>query len=559
MSRHLKTISSALAASLMFISFPIAKPQLSASSAAVPGVDWYPDYEAAKGAWEEFLDRPTSDVFELAYDADLEIYWTIYDEMYTHLYNCYEQNYYTAPEYVMCQRSFTIDGYSIVDEYGADVLYYRFEWCDEVSYAGSIEEFAIARIQAEQIAELQGWAVLSDYDKVMAISEWICDNIIYDDTLENHSLQSALDGLTVCDGYAQLFQVMADYVGLESYIILGEGNGGSHAWNVVNLGGRYYMVDVTWADRSWGVYENEILFGSEFAELDGHVYTTDLNISVDSYSPSIPSIATSTPTPTPTATLTPTNTPTAVPTDSPVRRFVERIYTYVLDRPSDAGGVNYYVNQLVSGRKSGGEIARNFMDSEEFSRRNLNNEQFLRVLYRVFFGREADQGGLNYYLGQLRNGKTRNQIIAIFINSAEWSRICGDYGISTGAITPTPTPSIPANIVDFAKRLYTQCLNRSGDASGINYWATRLYNHTATGTEAAQSFFFSNEFKNSRLGNRVFIARLYRTMYGRNYDQGGMDYWVMLMNNGMTRAQVFANFANSPEWIRICRDYGILK
>ena len=87
----------------------------------------------------------------------------------------------------------------------------------------------------------------SEYQKVRAIYDYICDNVNYDFTYTKRSAYEAIfDGEVVCQGYATLFYIMCEEAGLNSDVVVGLGNGGGHAWNIVEIGGEYYNVDSTW-------------------------------------------------------------------------------------------------------------------------------------------------------------------------------------------------------------------------------------------------------------------------------------------------------------------------
>ena len=100
----------------------------------------------------------------------------------------------------------------------------------------------------------------TDYQKVKAIHDYICDNTDYDyENLENdaHKIKftaygALCTGKAVCQGYAVAFYRMCKEAGLPVRIITGIGNGGPHAWNIVKIGnnartsGKYYNIDCTW-------------------------------------------------------------------------------------------------------------------------------------------------------------------------------------------------------------------------------------------------------------------------------------------------------------------------
>ena len=66
----------------------------------------------------------------------------------------------------------------------------------------------------------------------------------------NQSAYSALvNGQTVCAGYARAFQYLMQQLGIPCYYCRGY-SGENHAWNIVELYGDYYNVDLTWDDTA---------------------------------------------------------------------------------------------------------------------------------------------------------------------------------------------------------------------------------------------------------------------------------------------------------------------
>lgn len=113
-------------------------------------------------------------------------------------------------------------------------------------------EATSARIQeeADRIAQLAG-ADRSDWEKMLVIHDELVRRIVYDTDLDQEKNQVAsalLDGLTLCKGYAQAFQLVCDRLGLDCQIISGRSGGIEHAWNLVKLDGKHYHVDVTHDD-----------------------------------------------------------------------------------------------------------------------------------------------------------------------------------------------------------------------------------------------------------------------------------------------------------------------
>lgn len=56
-------------------------------------------------------------------------------------------------------------------------------------------------------------------------------------------------GEGVCESYAEAYQYIMYYLGYDAIKVVGYGNGGAHAWNMLKLDdGNYYWVDATWCD-----------------------------------------------------------------------------------------------------------------------------------------------------------------------------------------------------------------------------------------------------------------------------------------------------------------------
>lgn len=95
----------------------------------------------------------------------------------------------------------------------------------------------------------------SDEKIVTNITKWMIDNIIYEPDSKklyddsNQTIYSPLiDNRGVCMGIAKTFYLLSSLAGLDSIIVLGTVFGdykSGHSWNIVNIKGQYYHVDVT--------------------------------------------------------------------------------------------------------------------------------------------------------------------------------------------------------------------------------------------------------------------------------------------------------------------------
>ena len=237
--------------------------------------------------------------------------------------------------------------------------------------------------------------------------------------------------------------------------------------------------------------------------------------------------------------------------------FIERMYVVALNRESEPEGKAFWMNKVKNEGFTGGRVAIGFLiEAPEFLNRNLSDSDFVDVLYKTFFDREADEGGKAFWMGHLATDMTREQVVRGFIDSTEWCNLCAYYGVKSGA--PNAKAEKPSrNALKFATRLYTECLGRDPDADGLMFWALRLTNLESSGYEAAKGFFESEEFTNKNVDDTTYVKLLYRTFMGRDYDQGGLEFWLGHLSTDMNRLQVLQGFAQSQEFTNICNEYGI--
>lgn len=238
--------------------------------------------------------------------------------------------------------------------------------------------------------------------------------------------------------------------------------------------------------------------------------------------------------------------------------FVNRCYEVSLGRTGDAEGINYWINEINSKKRTGVDVVYNFIFSKEYEARNRSNTEFVTDLYTMFMGRTPDQDGYNYWCGQMEAGKSRKDIFTGFANSKEFYETCTNYGVTAGYYTDETDGGRLSALNLFVGRMYETTLGRLGDQEGQNYWTKGLMNGELTGTDCAANFIKSKEFTNLKLSNEDYVDKLYAAFMGRTADAEGRTNWVTLLNEGdMTRDEVFACFANSAEFKGICQTYGI--
>jgi len=110
-------------------------------------------------------------------------------------------------------------------------------------------------------------------------------------------------------------------------------------------------------------------------------------------------------------------------------RFINRLYTEVLGRAGEEAGLEYYAKEIAIGNVTPVQAAQNFIFSPEFKNKKFGNEDYVKVLYKTFMGREYDAAGLDYHLDRMSNGISREEILLGFANSPEFKNIISGFGL----------------------------------------------------------------------------------------------------------------------------------
>lgn len=122
-----------------------------------------------------------------------------------------------------------------------------------VNYAFTPEEVAAYKAQMqpvidEYLARLDKCE--SDYEKTEVLYRKLIKEVGYNLSAENNQniLSVFLGKETVCQGYACATQYLLQQSGIPCVIVTGTAQGQPHAWNLAELDGDYYYIDVTWGN-----------------------------------------------------------------------------------------------------------------------------------------------------------------------------------------------------------------------------------------------------------------------------------------------------------------------
>lgn len=119
----------------------------------------------------------------------------------------------------------------------------------EARYRESLEE--TAEVDKVIDAALAGMIKpgMNDHEKIKAIHDWVVTHVEYDQSLSYYTAYDAVvRGKAVCQGYSLIGYRMLDKSGIPVLIAEGTVDTGEHAWNMVQLDGEWYHLDLTWDD-----------------------------------------------------------------------------------------------------------------------------------------------------------------------------------------------------------------------------------------------------------------------------------------------------------------------
>jgi hypothetical protein len=220
---------------------------------------------------------------------------------------------------------------------------------------------------------------------------------------------------------------------------------------------------------------------------------------------------------------------------------VMRLYDTVLHRAPDAGGVEYWVNQMDHGT-SYAAIANGFLSSTEFQAiGTLSDSAYVDFLFGSTLGAGPAGTSKAYWIDQLAHGKPRAEVLGSFAESSE--HIAATAGrLANGLfVTDLEYKQVAA--------LYDSVSGHLPDADGLSLWGQQLDSGAKTLQQIADVFAGSSEFTGALAGktNVEIVNYMYQHTLDRAGDAGGVIYWTDLLDHGLTLGQILLGFADSQE------------
>lgn len=166
-----------------------------------------------------------------------------------------------CPELYMCTGDYTIRGIQT-----AGSLEFKYRMTREEYYSAAIEVSGLIGKWQE------GTDGLADYDKALYVYDSIAALCSYsaDDELSDTAYGALIEGKALCQGYSKAFQLAMHSLGMRCLFVSSEEM--MHGWNIIELDGKFYQLDLTWDDSGdVGTYAY-FNMSDELARKLGHVY-----------------------------------------------------------------------------------------------------------------------------------------------------------------------------------------------------------------------------------------------------------------------------------------------
>lgn len=171
----------------------------------------------------------------------------------------------------------------------------------------------------------------------------------------------------------------------------------------------------------------------------------------------------------------------------------------------------------------------------------MSNDDYLRQLYQQEMGRDPDQGGMDYWRGQMAGGMSPEQVRQMFDQSQEGQA----YNQQPPRFSNDPRyPHMHPEIAGALRLAQPNMGTELNDV--ISAPRERLTPMDGTPPAMGDVRYYGNKVLPPR-PNDDYLRSLYQRELGREADQGGLDYWRQQMAGGMSPEQIRNIFDQSQE------------
>jgi hypothetical protein len=237
---------------------------------------------------------------------------------------------------------------------------------------------------------------------------------------------------------------------------------------------------------------------------------------------------------------------------SDITWVIRSYYNSILDRAPEPGGAEGWTAEIERIFSLGIDIkegfiaaGKSFFNSAEYLLMAKTNAAYVTDLYETFLQRVPAQAEIDYWVGYLTTGMSRNIALNYFVYSPEFNAyMTGIFGVSAAR---------PEN--NLVNDFYRGILNRLPDTVGFNGYLGLMRTAQCTGAQQvrdlsnqiALGFIQSAEYGLRARTNSQYVEDLYDAILRRGALPAEVSYWVTFLN-AATREETLPFFTGSPEF-----------
>jgi hypothetical protein len=241
------------------------------------------------------------------------------------------------------------------------------------------------------------------------------------------------------------------------------------------------------------------------------------------------------------------------PDTSSVIDLVTEYYNNILDRPPEPGGAEWWTAEIerivslgIDIKEGFIAVGKAFFNSTEYLSKGKTGTDYVLDLYKAFLSRTPSQPEIDFHLGYMAQGVSRNEVLNNFIFSPEFiAYVEGIFGMSTVR---------PEN--NLVNDFYRGILSRLPDTVGFNYWLGQMRAAQCAGSaqqirdlahQEALGFIQSTEYIAMGRTNGQYVEDLYDAVLRRAAEPNGLAFWLDYLSTH-TREQALQGFTDSNEF-----------
>lgn len=111
----------------------------------------------------------------------------------------------------------------------------------------------------------------------------------------------------------------------------------------------------------------------------------------------------------------------------PKEEFLIRLFEECYSKKPTNKDIVFWIHNIESGNVSIDEVIKEVIKGERSLVKNLSDEKYLEMLYRVLFNREIDHDEYSFWLKELQEEFNRNVLLDKLLDSVEFRNLVRDY------------------------------------------------------------------------------------------------------------------------------------